>query len=116
MRELETGRLLFGRQNKELNAKLVELATSQRTTTKAAVPRCREISICKKSDADSLKEWLIAAAAADCWDRAVLTRVQVDNQDVGQILQEVEAGRRPEWKDITDGRPIYKFTGPNGTP
>jgi hypothetical protein len=27
---------------------------------------------------------------------------------MGQILQEVEAGQHPEWKDITDCSPIYK--------
>jgi hypothetical protein len=29
-----------------------------------------------------------------------LTREQLDDNDVGQIPQEVEAGQRPEWRDI----------------
>jgi hypothetical protein len=27
---------------------------------------------------------------------------------MGSLLQEVEAGRRPEWKDIADRSPTYK--------
>jgi hypothetical protein len=31
---------------------------------------------------------------------------QLADQDVGQIEREVEAGQRPEWKDIADSSPI----------
>jgi hypothetical protein len=51
---------------------------------------------------------VIAAAATDGWDRAALRREQLADQDVGHIPQEVEAGQRPEWKDIADRSPIYK--------
>jgi hypothetical protein len=30
------------------------------------------------------------------------------DDDIGQLLQEVEAGQRPEWRDISDRSPVYK--------
>jgi hypothetical protein len=42
------------------------------------------------------------------WDRATLWKEQLDENDVGQILQEVEAGKCPKWKDISDYSSIYK--------
>ena len=30
------------------------------------------------------------------------------DNDLGQIMREIEAGRRPEWKDFSDRGPIYK--------
>jgi hypothetical protein len=48
-----------------------------------------------------------ATAAADRWDRTAL-REKLNEQDVGQILQEVKAGQPPEWKDIADCNLIYK--------
>jgi hypothetical protein len=50
----------------------------------------------------------IAAVAADGWDPVALRREQLDDPDVGPILQEVETGQRPEWKDIADRSPTYK--------
>jgi hypothetical protein len=49
-------------------------------------------------EADSLKE-RVTDAAADGWDRVTLRREQLDDNDVGQTLQEVEARQRPEWRD-----------------
>jgi hypothetical protein len=43
-----------------------------------------------------------ATAVADRWDRTALKKEHLDEQDVGQILQEMEAGLLPEWKDIAD--------------
>jgi hypothetical protein len=34
----------------------------------------------------------MAATTVDCWDHASLRREQLKGHDVGQILQEVEAG------------------------
>jgi hypothetical protein len=33
---------------------------------------------------------------------------QLNSHDVGQILQKVEAGKSPEWKDIAARSPIHK--------
>jgi hypothetical protein len=57
---------------------------------------------------------VIADAAADRWDRAALRRKQLAD-DVRQILQEVEAGQRPEWKDILTVAPSTNVTVPSGT-
>jgi hypothetical protein len=51
---------------------------------------------------------IITTAAADGWDRASLRREQLDDDELGPLLQEVEAGQRPEWKDIADHSPTYK--------
>jgi hypothetical protein len=37
-----------------------------------------------------------------------LRREQLNNHDVGRILQEVEAGQRSDWRDVADWSPIYK--------
>jgi hypothetical protein len=55
--------------------------------------------------ADSLKVRFIAAVTADGRDSAALRREQLAYHAVGQILQEVEAGQRPEscraqWKSL----------------
>lgn len=55
----------------------------------------------------SLIARVIAVAAADGCDRAALRKEQLDDNDVGQILQEMEAGQRPQWKDIADRSPTY---------
>jgi hypothetical protein len=58
--------------------------------------------------ADSLGVCIITAATADGWDRTALRREQLADEELGQLLQEVEAGQRPEWKDIADRSPNYK--------
>jgi hypothetical protein len=50
----------------------------------------------------------IVAIAPDTCNPATLKRVQLSDQDMGPILEEVEAGQRPEWKDIADPSPTYK--------
>jgi hypothetical protein len=35
---------------------------------------------------------------------------------MGQVLQEVEDGQRPEWEDIADRNPIYKSYWAQWTP
>jgi hypothetical protein len=50
----------------------------------------------------------ISALPAAEWDPLVLRTEQVNDTDIGPILQEVETGRRPEWKDIADRSPPYK--------
>jgi hypothetical protein len=50
----------------------------------------------------------IAAVAAPGWDPATLRTEQLNDPDIGPILQEVGTGHRPEWKDIADRSPTYK--------
>jgi hypothetical protein len=42
------------------------------------------------------------------WDPVALRTEQLNDPDIGPILQEVETGQRPEWKDIADHSPTYK--------
>jgi hypothetical protein len=56
---------------------------------------------------ESLKMRIITTATADGWDRASLRREQLADNEMGPLLQEVEAGRRPEWKDVADRSPTY---------
>jgi hypothetical protein len=46
--------------------------------------------------------------AAAGWDPATLRREQLADPDIGSILQEIETGQRPEWKDIANRSPAYK--------
>jgi hypothetical protein len=65
---------------------------------------------CQKVEAKAEEKQVraIAAVAADGWDPVALRREQLDDTDVGLILQEAETGQRPEWKDIADRSPTYK--------
>jgi hypothetical protein len=93
-----------------LKAKLVELRTSQKTNTKAttAVSENNNNNVKVERQVSSQKVRVIAAAAVDYLDCAALRRAQLADNDVGQILQEVEAGQCPEWKDIADYGPMQK--------
>jgi hypothetical protein len=76
-----------------------------------------ECSHCLKVEqrADGLKIRVLAAAAANGWDCAALRREQLADDDLGQLLQEVEAGQRPEWRHISTGAPYTKGIGPSGS-
>jgi hypothetical protein len=50
----------------------------------------------------------LTAVAATDWDSAALRREQLNDKDIGPILEEVETGQLPEWKDIADCSPTYK--------
>jgi hypothetical protein len=50
----------------------------------------------------------IAAVAAPGWDPATLRMEQLNDPDIGPILQEVETRQWPEWKDIAECSPTYK--------
>jgi hypothetical protein len=52
--------------------------------------------------------WRVAAATANGWDQQALRRKQLADNYVGPLMQEVEAGQRPKWKDVSDWSPIYK--------
>ena len=51
---------------------------------------------------------MVTTAAADSWEQQALRREQLADNDLGSLMREIEAGRRPEWKDISDHGPIYK--------
>jgi hypothetical protein len=50
----------------------------------------------------------IAAVAAASWDSVALRSEQLQDPDVGPLLQEAETGKRPQWKDIADRSSTYK--------
>jgi hypothetical protein len=52
----------------------------------------------------------VGAIAADGWHPTTLRMDQLNDQDVGSVLEEeeVETGQHPEWKDIADRSPTYK--------
>jgi hypothetical protein len=54
----------------------------------------------------------IEAVAAASWGPAALRTEQLKDQDMWPILEEVETGERPEWKDTTDRSPTYKGCRP----
>jgi hypothetical protein len=66
-------------------------------------PHCREVA----QRADLLKIKVVTAATAEVRDRIALRREQLADDDVGQLLQEVEAGQRTEWRDNSDRNPVY---------
>jgi hypothetical protein len=49
----------------------------------------------------------MAAPAKNVWDCATLRREQLDNDNMGPILEEGQAGKHPKW-NIIDCSPIYK--------
>jgi hypothetical protein len=50
----------------------------------------------------------IAAVDAAGWDPAVLRREQLNDKDMGPILEDIGTGQHPEWKDIAEHRSTYK--------
>jgi hypothetical protein len=50
----------------------------------------------------------ITPVAATRWGSAALRREQLNDKDIGPILEEAETGQRPEWKDIANRSPTYK--------
>jgi hypothetical protein len=101
---------MLEKQKKKLMAKLAELETGQETKSKAntATSKTKNNNVKVEQQKSSRKVQGIAAATADHWHRAALRREQLNEHDMGQILQEVEAGQCPEWKDIADCSPTYK--------
>jgi hypothetical protein len=70
---------------------------------------CREYyTHCHKVEAlADIKQVRAAVAAAVC-DPATLRTEQLNKQVIGPIVEEVEAGQCPVWKDIADHSPTYK--------
>jgi hypothetical protein len=50
----------------------------------------------------------IVVIAIDVWNLATIRREQLSDQDIGPILEEMEARQHPEWKDIAYNSPTYK--------
>jgi hypothetical protein len=90
--------------------KLVELETAQKMKTKISITasETNNNNVKVKRQASCWKTRVIAAGAAHGWDCAALWRKQLNDHDMGQVLQEVEAGRCPEWRDIANRSPIYR--------
>ena len=51
---------------------------------------------------------MVVTAPADGWDQQALRTEQLAENDLGPLIQEIETGRRPEWRDISIRGPIYK--------
>jgi len=72
-------------------------------------PCTEECSHCRKVErTDCQTVRIVATTAADGWDQQALRRKQLADNDIGPLMREMEAGRHPEWKDISDPGPIYK--------
>jgi hypothetical protein len=50
----------------------------------------------------------IAAVSPAAWDPSALRTEQLNNEDIGPILEEVETEQRPEWKEPH----VQKLWGP----
>jgi hypothetical protein len=50
----------------------------------------------------------ITAVAAVGWDPATMRTEQLNDPEIGPILQEIETGQRQEWEDIADHSPTHK--------
>lgn len=66
---------------------------------------CRQV--CPQSQktepqADVNQVWATASVAADGWNPAALRTEQLNDRDMGLILEEAETGRCPGWKYIAD--------------
>jgi hypothetical protein len=62
----------------------------------------------RSNNGQVILECVIVAAAEDGWDRIAQRKEHLNDQHLGQILQEMEAIQLPDWKDIADRSPIYK--------
>jgi len=51
---------------------------------------------------------MVVTATADGWDQQALRTEQLADNDLGPLIQEIDTGRRPEWRDISNRGPIYK--------
>jgi hypothetical protein len=73
-------------------------------------PCKEECTHCNKVEtwADVKQVRAITALPAVGWDPVTLRTEQLNDPDIGPILQEVEMGQRLEWKDISDRSPTYK--------
>ena len=50
---------------------------------------------------------MVVTATADGWEQQALRTEQVADNDLGPLIEEIETGRRPEWRDISNWGPIY---------
>jgi hypothetical protein len=75
-------------------------ALSRRPYPKAHIhcPKVEQQSECWQAQ-------IIANAAIDNWDHSALRRDQLCDNDVGPILEEVEAGEYPKRKNINESSP-----------
>jgi hypothetical protein len=69
---------------------------------------CQEECHKVEARADIKQVRAIVPVAAPCRGPATLRTEQLNDPDIGPILQEVETGQRPEWKDIADRSPTFR--------
>ena len=56
---------------------------------------------------------IVFTAPADGWDQQALRTEQLANNDLGPLIQEIETGRHPEWRDISNlGPNLQELLGP----
>lgn len=72
-------------------------------------------NICQKGLKDIKQVWAIVAAATAGWDATAMRRAQLNDQDIGPILQDVVISTQNR-KILTTATPHTKPTGPNGNP
>jgi hypothetical protein len=75
-----------------------------------------ECTHCHKVEAGAYVKQIraIAVVAAAGWDPVALRTDQLNDPDIGPILQEVETRQRPEWKPSQTAVPRTKATGLSG--
>ena len=73
-------------------------------------PCTEECTHCRKVEhrAEIPKVRVVATTPSEGWDNRALRKEQLEDEDVGQLLREVEAGQRPEWGEISDRSSVYK--------
>jgi hypothetical protein len=73
-------------------------------------PRLENCSHCHKFEDRAVIKAIraITTVAAAGWDPTALSTEYLDDPDIGPIVQDLETGQRPEWKDIADRSPTYK--------
>jgi hypothetical protein len=85
------------------------LAAAQKTKKSNSVPPRNENNRADVQQQVSCRRVrVVTAAVADERDRSTLRREQLADDDLGMLLHEVEAGQRPEWRDISERSPVYK--------
>lgn len=72
-----------------------------------------QVEVCFLSDHAKCQEgnqkvWTTVMVSMDGWNHIAPRREQLSDHDVGLVLQEVEAGQCPEWKDTANCSHTYK--------
>jgi hypothetical protein len=98
-------RSLFAKTGVEMRTVLKELYQKTFMTTDIDL-ESRAVKIHGRSGVKKVQA--IVGVTAGSWGQAGLMKEQPSSQHIGPILQELEAGRHPERKDIADSSPMRK--------